>query len=134
MKNWLEDRVNLRSILKQGDLANTIYGGTSQTTVSVKRNVKQMEVFVSASGVHSSDFRVSISTDKLILTRYLNELHDGVGQEKLHVPVFLKQIKLPKTVERDRVKAYYEDGLLRVILPLTGKQGLVKKQNTRKLE
>ena len=134
MKNWLEDRVKLRSILKQGDLANTIYGGTSQTTVSVKKNVKQMEVYVSASGVHSSDFRVSISSDKLILTRFLNELHNGVGQEKLHVPVFLKYIKLPKTVERERIKAYYEDGLLRVIMPLKGQQGVIKKQNTRKIE
>jgi HSP20 family protein len=134
MKNWLEDKVKLRSILKQGDLANTIYGGTSQTTVSVKKNVKQMEVFVSASGVHSSDFRVSISSDKLILTRYLNELHNGVGQEKLHVPVFLKSIKLPKSFERERVKAYYEDGLLRVIVPLKGKLGISEKRDSRKIE
>ena len=134
MKNWLEDKVKLRGILKQGDLANTIYGGTSQTVVSVKKNQKQVEVYVSASGVHSSDFRVSISTDKLIITRFLNELHNGIGQEKLFVPVFLKSIKLPTTVERERIKAYYEDGLLRIIMPLKGQLGIGKKQNTRKIE
>ena len=134
MKNWLEDKVKLRGILKQGDLANTIYGGTSQTIVSVKKNQKQVEVYVSASGVHSSDFRVSISTDKLIITRFLNELHNGIGQEKLFVPVFLKSIKLPTTVERERIKAYYEDGLLRIIMPLKGQLGIGKKQNTRKIE
>ena len=126
MKNWLDDKTVLRNILKQGDLANTIHGGTSQTFVSINKKNNQMEILVSASGVHSSDFRVTLNNNKLILTRYLNERHNGVSDERFNVPAFLKQFDLPLTVERDKIKAYYEDGLLRIIVPMKDERDLNK--------
>ena len=67
MENWLGNKTLLHSLLRQGDVANTINGGTSETFVAVENKENEAVILVSAAGVHSSDFKVRLQKNKLTI-------------------------------------------------------------------
>jgi HSP20 family molecular chaperone IbpA len=126
MENWLGNKTLLHSLLRQADVANTINGGTSETFLAVENKENEVVILVSAAGVHSSDFKVRLHKNKLTISRHLHAALQGTGQESLFVPVFLRHFDLPSVVDKGKIKAYFEDGLLRIVLPLQDARDLNK--------
>jgi HSP20 family molecular chaperone IbpA len=54
----------------------------------------------------------------------LNLAQHGTGHESLFVPAFIRHFDLPSVVDKGKIKAYFEDGLLRIVLPLQDERDL----------
>ena len=134
MENLLNDKALLRSLLQQGDLANTINGGASETYISAEKGNSNVVIKAFAAGVHSSDFKVTLNKNRLILSRHLNEAHQANGSERLLVPAFMRYFDLPSNVEKDGIEAYYEGGVLRVIVPMQREQDLNRDITIKEVE
>ena len=124
MENWLKNKTVLHSLLQQSDYANTINGGISQTYFHTETQEDKVVISVFAAGVKSSDFKIALNNNNLIVSRHLNESFGERGIERLLVPSFIKAFELPYGILREGIEAFYEDGVLRIVLPIQNKQDL----------
>jgi HSP20 family protein len=78
-------------------------------------------------GVKAVDFKVEVKNGDLVLEgqRSLeqNETHGRFHTMERCSGYFVRQIKLPESVEREKIEAEFKDGVLRVILPKAEKKG-----------
>ncbi len=105
----------------QIDLLNTLYGGSSQTTMNVEREDDRMVVSLSAPGVSASSFNVLVEGNKLIIYTLLVgtpmlQNNESMGQ-RLAVPMFLKVMDIPPVVDAEQIEAVHEQGNVTVVLP-----------------
>jgi len=114
MENLLENKVVLRKLLQQGDILNTISGGVSETYMDVQENTGSLVIRVFAAKTPGKDFKVLLQKNRLTILRFLD-----IDEEKdPSAPVFARWFDLPLTVNKSKIEAVYEEGLLKVILPL----------------
>ena len=68
----------------QIDLLNTLYGGSSQTTMNVEREGERLVITLSAPGVKANSFNVLVEGNKLVLYTLLvstsEHQEEGVSQ------------------------------------------------------
>jgi len=133
MENWLKDKTVLHSLLKQGDYANIINGGISQTYVSSKEEEDRAVIEIFASGVKSQDFKIALNKNNLIVSRHLNQDFGDGKMERLFVPSFIKSFTITENIRREGIEAFYEEGLLRIILPFQNKQNLNREIKIKEL-
>lgn len=133
MKNWLQNKEVLRSLLQQGDLANTINGGTTQTFVHTEEQSHRTIISVFSPHVDSNEFKVVLNKNTLSILRYLGEAFDFAGHEKWMVPVFAQSFQLPSNVTKESIEAVYEEGVLKVILPKEDEQKLNREIKIREV-
>ncbi len=105
----------------QIDLLNTLYGGSSQTTMNVAREDERLVIKLSAPGVSANSFNVLVEGTKLVLYTLLvstsaSHGEDGGGQ-RLAVPMFLRVLDIPSFVDADQIEAIHEHGQVMVTLP-----------------
>jgi HSP20 family protein len=78
-------------------------------------------------GVKAVDFKVEVKNGDLVLEgqRSLeqNETHGRFHTMERCSGYFVRQIKLPESIEREKIEAEFKDGVLRVILPKAEKKG-----------
>lgn len=118
MENLLNNKVLLRELLQQGDIMNTINGGVSETYMDVQEKEGSVVIRVFAAGARGKDFKVVLQKNRLSIMRYL----DAKKKPKEAAPVFARWFDLPITVDRKKIEAVYEEGLLQVILPLQNEE------------
>ncbi|GAB3897050.1 Hsp20/alpha crystallin family protein [Spirosoma agri] len=105
----------------QVDLLNTLYGGSSQTTMKVDREDERLIIKLSAPGVSANSFNVLVEGNKLVLYTLLvstsgRSEEDGTTQ-RLAVPMFLRVLDIPSFVDAEQIEAVHEHGQVRVMLP-----------------
>ena len=100
----------------QIDLLNTLYGGSSQTTMNVKREEFGLVIRLSAPGVGASAFNVLVEENKLVLYTLLIHNREEAGQ-RLAVPMFLKVVDIPDFVDAEQIETTHEHGRVTVKLP-----------------
>lgn len=105
----------------QVDLLNTLYGGSSQTTMKVEREDERLIIKLSAPGVSANSFNVLVEGNKLVLYTLLvstsnRQIADG-GSQRLAVPMFLRVLDIPSFVDVDQIEAIHERGQVLVTLP-----------------
>lgn len=111
----------------QIDLLNTLYGGSSMTTMNVEREEERLVITLSAPGVNANAFNVLVEGNKLVLYTLLvgtanrqddDILNPGGNSQRLAVPMFLRVLDIPTFVEAEQIEAIHESGKVVVVLPL----------------
>lgn len=111
----------------QINLLNTLYGGTSQTTINTKREDDRLIITLSAPGVKASSFNVLVEGSKLVIyTLLVNTVHnqsDKVDQ-RLAVPMFLRVMDIPPFVDAEQIEAIHEHDKVKIMLPFKSDEKL----------
>ncbi|GAB3709807.1 hypothetical protein GCM10027592_46310 [Spirosoma flavus] len=120
----------------QIDLLNTLYGGSSQTTMNVERDGDRLIITLVAPGVKASSFNVLVEGNKLIvytlLVSTLEQQEDGQAQ-RLAVPMFLRVLDIPSFVDVDQIEAIHEHGKVRVTLPFKDEEQMHRRIDIKNL-
>jgi HSP20 family protein len=126
----------------QIDLLNTLYGGSSMTTMNVEREEERLVITLSAPGVDSNAFNVLVEGNKLVLYTLLignpnrqddNSLSKELSSQRLAVPMFLRVLDIPTFVETDQIEAIHEEGKVVVVLPLKSENQLHRRIDIKDL-
>lgn len=105
----------------QIDLLNTLYGGSSLTSMDVKREDERLVIKLSAPGVSANAFNVLVEGNKLVLYTLLVQDSDDAAQ-RLAVPMFLKVVDIPEFVDAEQIEAEHEHGQVMVYLPFNDQE------------
>jgi HSP20 family molecular chaperone IbpA len=110
----------------QIDLLNTLYGGSTQTTMNVEREDDRLVITLSAPGVKANSFNVLVEGNKLVLYTLLvstsNQSVKDSANQRLAVPMFLRVLDIPSFVDIDQIDAVHEHGRVMVMLPFSDKE------------
>lgn len=120
----------------QIDLLNTLYGGSSQTTMNVEREDDQLVITLSAPGVSANAFNVLVEGGKLILYTLLvgtsEHQEEGLNQ-RMAVPMFLRVLDIPAFVDADQIEAVHEQGRVSVMLPFKDEEQMHRRIDIKNL-
>ncbi|GAB3945569.1 hypothetical protein GCM10028805_14890 [Spirosoma harenae] len=120
----------------QIDLLNTLYGGSTQTTMNVEREDERLVITISAPGVKANSFNVLVEGSKLVLYTLLvgtsEHQENGVSQ-RLAVPMFLRVLDIPSFVDADQIEAIHEQGRVMVMLPFKDEEQLHRRIDIKNL-
>lgn len=126
----------------QIDLLNTLYGGSSMTTMNVEREDDRLVITLSAPGVSATAFNVLVEGNKLVLYTLLvgtanrqddDVLNPGGNSQRLAVPMFLRVLDIPTFVEADQIEAIHEESRVVVVLPLKSEDQLHRRIDIKDL-
>ena len=121
----------------QIDLLNTLYGGSSQTTVHVEQEDERLVIKLSAPGVRASAFNVLVEGNKLVLYTLLvsNSVRqdDEGNSQRLAVPMFLRVMDIPSFVDADQIEAVHTHGQVMVMLPFKDEEHLHRRIDIKDL-
>jgi HSP20 family protein len=126
----------------QIDLLNTLYGGSSMTTMDVQREEDRLVITLSAPGVNTSAFNVLVEGNKLVLYTLLVSSSNQLGNDsldpdtipqRLAVPMFLRVLDIPTFVNADQIEAIYEEGQVMVLLPFKNEEQLHRRIDIKDL-
>lgn len=98
--------------------------GTSVPAVNVKEHEDGFDIEVAAPGFNKKDFNIEVNNDLLTISstrETKNEEKDGKGRytrKEFGYSSFKRTFTLPeKTVNSEKIKASYEDGILYISIP-----------------
>lgn len=120
----------------QIDLLNTLYGGSSQTTMSVEREDERLVISLSAPGVKANSFNVLVEGSKLVLYTLLvstSERQEEGTSQRLAVPMFLRVLDIPSFIDADHIEAVHEHGRVLVMLPFKDEEHLHRRIDIKNL-
>ena len=120
----------------QIDLLNTLYGGSSQTTMNVEREEERLVITLSAPGVSANSFNVLVEGNKLVLYTLLvstSERQDNGTSQRLAVPMFLRVLDIPSFIDADHIDAIHEQGRVMVMLPFKDEEHMHRRIDIKNL-
>ena len=119
----------------QIDLLNTLYGGSTQTTMHVEREEGNLLITLAAPGVKASSFNVLVEGNKLVLYTLLVSQSEKQeeGTQRLAVPMFLRVLDIPAFVDADQIEAVHEQGRVVVTLPFKDEEHLHRRIDIKNL-
>lgn len=89
--------------------------------VNIKDNEKDFELELAVPGRKKSDFNIEIDKDVLTISseiKHENEVQEeNYTRREFGFTSFKRAFTLPETVDKDKIEANYEDGLLKFVLP-----------------
>lgn len=121
----------------QIDLLNTLYGGSTQTTMNVEREDERLVITLTAPGVSANSFNVLVEGNKLVLYTLLvstsRQALDNENNQRLAVPMFLRVLDIPSFVDADQIEAIHEHGQVMVMLPFKDKEHMHRRIDIKNL-
>lgn len=106
---------------------------TTMPAVNILDNADNYEVEMAAPGMSKKDFKVELDNQLLTISyekeNEVKEDESKYTKREFFYNSFERSFTLPKTVESDKIKATYQDGLLKVMIPKLE----VAKQKTSRL-
>jgi HSP20 family protein len=106
------------------DWSNRNYSNTSTTlpSVNIKESNEDFEVEVAAPGFSKNDFKVELNHDLLTISsekQIENETKEGqqFSLREFSYQSFSRSFTLPNSADSEKIRAKYEDGILRIIIP-----------------
>jgi HSP20 family protein len=106
------------------DWSNRNYSTTDTTlpSVNIKESTDEFEVELAAPGFEKKDFYIELNHDLLTISsekKVENETKEGqqFARREFSYQSFSRSFTLPNTVDNDKIKAKYENGILRVSIP-----------------
>lgn len=100
---------------------NTMTAGNSLPRVNITETDEDFRVEMAAPGMKREDFQVELDNDNLVISSEMSdtkeEENSSYTRREFSYGSFRRSFHLPHTVEADKIKAKYEDGLLRLIIP-----------------
>jgi HSP20 family protein len=95
--------------------------GTRVPAVNIHETNTSFELELAAPGLKKSDFKISVDGDVLTISaekkEEKEEKHKKVTRREFNFTSFSRSFTLPDTVDADKIKASYEDGVLKLELP-----------------
>jgi HSP20 family protein len=106
------------------DWSNRNFSSTNTTlpAVNVKENADNFEVELAAPGLDKQDFNIELNNDVMSISsekKIEKESDEGeqFARREFSYQSFCRTFSLPNTADADKIKAKYENGILRVIIP-----------------
>lgn len=106
------------------DWSNRNYSNTNTTlpAVNIKEDKDGFEVEMSAPGFEKGDFKVELNNSLLTISsekKIENETNAGqqFTRREFSYQSFSRSFTIPQTVEGEKIKAKYENGILSVSIP-----------------
>ena len=115
--NLLTQKELLRNLLFSSDLLNTMNGGTAMTYVNAEETPQEIIIRVSAPSVPAEAFQVIVEAKRLVICSLLERPLAGENR-KLAMPMFSHEFPIPAHADPDQAEAIYENGQLKITLPL----------------
>ncbi|NPA69122.1 MAG: Hsp20/alpha crystallin family protein [Chlorobi bacterium] len=106
------------------DWSNKNFSSTNTTlpSVNIKESNEGFEVEMAAPGLDKKDFKIELNGDILTISsekKVENETKEGemFTKREFSYQSFSRSFTLPNTVDDSKIKAKYENGILRVSIP-----------------
>jgi HSP20 family protein len=106
------------------DWSNRHFSSTETTlpSVNIKESTDEFEVELAAPGFVKNDFNIELNNDLLTISsekKVENETNEGqqFARREFSYQSFSRSFTLPNTADGDKIKARYENGILRVSIP-----------------
>ena len=106
------------------DWTNRNFSDTKTTlpSINVKENADGFMVEVAAPGFEKNEFNIELDNDVLTISsekNIENETKDDerVTRKEFSYQSFSRSFTLPTLVERDKINAKYENGILNIVIP-----------------
>lgn len=106
------------------DWSNRNYSDTNTTlpSVNIKENQESFEVEMAAPGFSKADFKIELNHDVLTISsekKVENELKkdEHCTRREFSYQSFSRSFTLPNSADSDKIKANYENGILRINIP-----------------
>ena len=106
------------------DWSNRNYSSTNTTlpSVNIKETNDDFEVEVAAPGFSKTDFKIELNHDVLTVSsdkEVKNETKDGqqFTRREFSYQSFSRSFTLPNSADSDKIKALYENGILKIVIP-----------------
>ncbi len=95
---------------------------TTLPSVNIKESADEFEVELAAPGLVKTDFSIDLNHDLLTISsekKIENEIREGqqFARREFSYQSFSRTFTLPNSVDNDKIKAKYENGILRVSIP-----------------
>ncbi|MFH6601978.1 Hsp20/alpha crystallin family protein [Maribacter algicola] len=94
---------------------------TSVPAVNIKENEKDFELELAVPGRKKEDFNIEIDNNVLTISSEMKTekevKEDNYTRKEFGFTSFRRAFTLPETIDEDKIKADYVDGLLRFTLP-----------------
>jgi len=89
--------------------------------VNISENAREFMITVAAPGFEKKDFRISVDGNKLTISaesETRNEsTEDRFTHKEYNFSSFSRSFSLPENVEKGKIEATYEGGILKLIVP-----------------
>jgi HSP20 family protein len=90
--------------------------------VNIKESTDEFEVELAAPGLDKKDFNIELNNDMLTISsekKIENEVKEGqqFARREFSYQSFSRSFTLPNTVDNEKIRAKYENGILRVSIP-----------------
>ena len=96
--------------------------GTTIPAVNVKQNHKDYTVELAAPGLKKEDFKIEMENNVLTIRaekeENKEEKDENYTRKEYNYNSFSRSFNLPETVKADKIQANYENGVLKLTLPL----------------
>ncbi len=103
---------------------NRNYSNTDTTlpSVNIKESSDEFEVELAAPGFDKNDFNIELNHDMLTVSsekKVENEIKEGqqFARREFSYQSFSRSFTLPNTVDGEKIRAKYENGILKVVIP-----------------
>lgn len=110
------------------DRSNFSPTGTTLPSVNIRDENDKYLVEVAAPGMKKDDFNIELEDDTLTISSEREDKNEeneqNYSRKEFSYQSFRRTFNLPKTVESEKIRATYQDGVLRINIP--------KKQEARK--
>ncbi len=95
--------------------------GMTLPKVNIKETPDSFEVQMAVPGFKKDNFNISVENEELLISAEIEENKEETNEEftrrEFGYASFRRSFILPETVDGDKIKANYEDGILNVVLP-----------------
>jgi HSP20 family protein len=108
---WLENEGN-------------IWGKTlTVPAVNVSENTKEYKLSIAAPGMKKNDFQIHVEANVLTISAETKmekeEKEEEFTRKEYNYSSFARSFTLPNEVNKDKIEATYEEGVLKMVLPKT---------------
>lgn len=100
------------------DLLNTLNGGVSMATVNVRETEHTIILDIVAPTVDPEAVNVYINQNKLIVFIELKTSEAATEAGGIKVPLFTRTFDIPYFVDYEKIEANYDEGAVKVLLPV----------------
>ena len=110
----MKNRKKFKDLFTSVDILNTLSGGVSEPSVSVREEADRHEVRVRVPGIDKENLQAEVHNNELIIFYMIPMESDG---KAVQLPQIIYSNAIPYFIEINGIQAHYEDKELVVELP-----------------
>jgi len=117
-RNPLSDIVNN---FFDNDMADFFGKRASDPAANILENPDSFQLEIAAPGMKKDDFKINLDNNILTISVEMEDAQKEEGKnytrKEFYYGSFSRSFTLPKTIDVDKIKADYDDGILKISLP-----------------